>query len=203
MISTTQLSVIEAGLNRMLKADPDTVARLRPLNGRTLRIDSWLADDFSVFVTFDEEGVRLADHFDNDVDASIKGSPLGFMRAALNPDDRRVFNDGTLAIFGEATLVQSFADLFRHYQYDWQQRVEPVIGDAATARIEVLLEQMATARHAVREKIVTDAGDYLREEQRLLASHDSVAAFADAVDELMADVERMQKRIERLGKTVR
>lgn len=190
-------------MNRVLRADPDTIVRLRPLNGRTLRIDSWLTDDLSVFVTFDEEGVRLADHFDGTIDASIRGGPLGFFRAAVNPGDRGIFNDGTLAISGDATLVQSFADLFRLYQCDWQQRVAPVIGDAATARIESLLEQLDATQHNVREKVITDAGDYLREEQRLLASHELVAQFADSVDELAADVERLQKRIERLGRTVR
>lgn len=200
MLGDTQLSLLESGLNRVLAADPDSAARLARLAGKTLRIDSWLADEVALYVTFDADGIRLDRRFDGEVAAAISGGALGFLRAAMNPGDRRVFSDGTLAITGDATVVQSFADLFRMYQADWQGRLAPVIGEAATWRVEAMIDHLRTWRRDAAGHLVEDAGDYLREETRLLASRDAVRAFCDDVDVVVADVARLEKRIARLGK---
>lgn len=200
MLGDTQLSLLESGLNRALAADPDSAVRLARLAGKTLRIDSWLADEVAVYVTFDADSIRLDRRFDGEVAASISGGALGFLRAAMNPGDRRVFSDGTLAITGDATVVQSFADLFRLYEANWQGRLAPVIGEAATWRVEAMIDHLRTWRRDAAGHLVEDAGDYLREETRLLASRDAVRAFCDDVDAVVADVARLEKRIARLGK---
>ncbi len=200
MFSARQLSVIEGVVNRVLAGDPDTPARLSRLAGRTVRVDSWLARDVSLYVTFDENLVHLDDTFDGEVDATISGGPLGFARAAADPANRDVFGDGTLSVSGDAMVVQAAAELFGRYRYDWQGRVEPVIGEAATARLESLLDRLEAWRGEVRAKVAADAGEYLREEKRLLATRESVASFGDAVDNLVSDVSRLQKRIELLEK---
>ena len=142
MVSDTQLSLVEAALNRVLGADPDSAARLARLAGRTIRIDSWIVDEVSVYLTFSEDGISISRHFEGKVDASIRGGALGFARGAMNPGDRRVFTDGTLTIEGDTGVVQAFADVFRLFRSDWPSRVSPLIGDAATARIEALVDSL-------------------------------------------------------------
>ncbi len=194
------LNVVESVVNRILAGDPDSARRLARVAGRTVRFDAHLGRDISVYATFHAEGVRLDQHVDGDVHAVIAGGPLGLVRAASDPGSRDVFTDGTIDVSGDALLVQSVADLVRRYRYDWQARVQPLIGEAATARLESLFEGLGEWSDHARGKFAADAGDFLREERELLASREAVAAFADDVDSLGADVARLEKRIDRLEK---
>lgn len=198
VMNPLSLGVIESGLNRVLRQDPDSPARLEPLIGKTICIDSWLKDDHSVFVTFSDDGIHLATDHPGTVDAEVCGGPFSFARAAMNPSDRSAFNDGSLQVEGDATLVQAFSDLLRYYRPNWQQRLSPLIGDALTWRIESSIDTLGRVRKRASEKTFTDGGDYLREEIRLAASRGSVEDFADAVDEIVADVDRLEQRIIRL-----
>lgn len=197
------LNVLETVVNRILSGDPDSRARLARVAGRTVRIDAHLDRDVSVYATFDLEGVRLRETFDGEVHATIAGGPLGFARAACDPGRRDVFTDGTIDVSGDALLAQSVTELFRRYRYDWQAHAQPLVGEAATARLETLLEDVARWGDDARAKLAADAGEFLREERELLASRAAVADFADAVDTLRSDVERLEKRIERLAKPSR
>jgi ubiquinone biosynthesis protein UbiJ len=109
-----------------------------------------------------------------------------------------VFTDGTLSIDGDTGVVQAFADLFRLYRSDWPARLSPVIGEAATSRIESFLDYLEDWRRQAGTKLATDMGDYLREEKRLLASREAVREFTDAVDELVSDASRLEQRIGRI-----
>lgn len=189
------LAVVEGVLNRILGEDPDSPARLRSVAGRTLRIDSWIMNDVSVYLTFTEEGIRLDREFTGEVAASLAGGPLSLLRGAVDHTDRRPFSDGTLEVEGDATLVKVFSDLFRLYAPDWQRRLSPLIGDALTWRIETLFEAIGKWRREAHAKFVEDAGDYLREEVRLLAGRVPVSAFSDQVDDLVSDAARLEQRI--------
>jgi ubiquinone biosynthesis accessory factor UbiJ len=198
MMYAGQLGLLEAGLNRILRADPDSAARLAGLSGRTLRIDSWLHEDVSVYLTFHEEGIRLDSEFEGTPAATLAGGPVSLLRSALNPGDRRVFSDGTLQVSGDAALVQGFADLFRLYRSDWQRHLSPIIGEALTWRIESMVDELRAWRGDVSEKMAADSGDYLREELRLLAGREAVEDFSNQVDDLASDMARLQRRIERI-----
>jgi ubiquinone biosynthesis protein UbiJ len=198
-LTNTRLSLLESGINRVLAADPDSAARLEPMAGQTIRVDSWLLDDeINVYVTFEPDGIRLTRTFNGEVQATVAAGPLGLLRGAVTPGDRSVFSDGTLVISGDATLVQSFADLFRNYRSDWQGRLSPLIGEAATWRLESMLEALGRWRHDAAKSLAADAGEYLREEARLLAGGDAVRAFCDDVDDIASDVARLEQRVARL-----
>lgn len=202
MMQAAQLGLLESGINRILRADPDSAARLATLSGRTLRIDSWLHEDVSVYLTFNHEGIRLDSEFAGTPAATLAGGPVSLLRSALNPGNRGVFSDGTLQVTGDAAVVQGFADLLRLYQPDWQRHLSPIIGERLTWRVETMVDELRHWRGDMSAKMNEDAGDYLREETRLLASREAVGAFADDVDELASALARLQQRIERLEKSL-
>ncbi len=192
------LGLAERAINRLLHADPDAGQRLAPLIGRRIRFDSYLLSDHQVTVAFDEGGLRLDHGVEAEADATVSGGPAGLLRSALNPGDRSVFGDGTLRVSGDATLVQAFSELLSHYRPDWQGRVQTIAGDAVAARMENAVEALDRWRRQALRKAVVDGGEYLREERRLAVDAETVSGFADRVDDLAADLARLEQRVARL-----
>ncbi len=69
-----------------------------------------------------------------------------------------------------------------------------------TGQFEALLEDLKTWRESTAGEFVRFSGDFLTEEQEILANRVAVDEFADAVDDLVADVSRLEQRIERLAR---
>ncbi len=199
-MSPLQLSLLEGLLNRLLQADPDSQSRLRSLEEKCIRVETYLVSDHSVYICFDSDGICLNEVWENEPDAVISGGPAGFLRSATNASDRSLFSDGTLRVDGDVALVQQFADLFRLYQPDWQDALSPIFGEVLTGQFEALLEDLKARRESTTGEFVRFSGDFLTEEQEILANQVAVDEFADAVDELVADFSRLEQRIERLAR---
>jgi len=197
-LASTAQSALESSLNRLIKSDPDTCSRMRKLAGKKIGVESWLVDEFGWSITITQEGLRLSSGIEPGCDAVIHGGPASLLRSGLNPGDRGVFLDTDIRISGDAGLVQAFTGLVHQFQPDWVERVAAATSDDFATWLESLVAQLSATHRRARHKLTEDTGEYLREESRILAGDVALKRYSDEVDELRADVDRIDLRIRRL-----
>ncbi len=187
--------LVEDGVNRALRADPDMAARLAPLAGRVCRIE--LAD---LGITFDAApdatGLRLGPAGSQAPDVTLRGSLLAIARLATG--NGRLPASSRAEIAGDAELAHAFARALREFDPDWEEELSRYIGDVAAHLIGKTFRAARAWTADARTRVRADVSEYLREEARLLPDHAAVAAFIAEVDRLRADADRLAARVENL-----
>jgi ubiquinone biosynthesis accessory factor UbiJ len=204
---------IESLLNRVLALDPDAVRRLASLHGRVLLLELTESDatqgrakytrgedpgrnaPIRFYVLPRADGVRVAREYDGVPDVTIAGTAAVFMRQLL----RGPTVSGELTIRGDIELGQRFQRIVASFRPDWEEGVARVAGDIPARQLGRMAARLREwGRHAART-LSEDTADYLKEEAMILAKRQRVENFMRAVDTLRTDVDRLEKRAQRLG----
>lgn len=104
-----------------------------------------------------------------------------------------------VAMSGDMELAHEISFIARNLSWDVEEDLSRVVGDVAAHRT---LGAARAAHRWGREaalRLAQGAAEYWTEESPLIASRVRVATFVDEVSRLRDDVERLAKRIERLG----
>ena len=190
LITTT----IEEFGNRLLRLDPETLARLGELHGKVIRIE-FVGPAKTLYILPSEAGLRLLAAHDAAPDVTLRGEPAVFARLALGGATTRA---GELQISGDLELGQRFQQVLRALDIDWEEHLSRRVGD-------VLAHQLGRAARGARawqaqaaRTLGMDVSEYLQEESRILPTRGEVEAFLDAVDGLRAGADRLEQRVARL-----
>lgn len=190
-------AVLEDAVNRLLRLDPDTLARLGEFDGKCIGLRLAGDDrDVEFFLFPSAAGFRVRTTHDTAPDVTIRGDVPVFTRLVFggSPTTRA----GELQIGGDIELGQDFQRVLRALDIDWEERTAHVVGDIAAHQLgRVARGLRAWARQSV-EYLRQDVREYLQEESRLLAKRESVDCFLGAVDTLRADTDRLEQRLTRL-----
>lgn len=188
---------LETAINRYLRLDPDTGIRMATLAGRCIGIDL-RGLNLQLFIYPDEQGIRIRDHNDGEVDTVLRGTPLGMARLGLGGRTEKTLFSGDVSIDGDVETGQTFKAILDEIDIDWEEQLSQLTGDT-------IAHQLAnTARHAgkvlrhSRRTLEQDIGEYLQEELRLLPARIEAANFSTAVTRLGMDTDRLAARIKRL-----
>ena len=195
--------LFEEFINRILRFDPDTLARLAELQGKVIRLRASGDRPFEIFVLPDESGLRLHSRHDREPDVTLAGDIPVIFRFAL----RRIIPDvvaaGEVQISGDINLGQRFQRLLEQADIDWEEPAARVLGDVAARQLGNALRHLGGWTRRSLHVLGEDAAEYLREESRLLPSRSRAEAFRQAVDALRFEAERLESRLERLREGVK
>ena len=191
-------SLLEEVVNRVLRLDPDTLARLGELQGKVIRLRVADPDPREIFVQPSDAGLHLSEQHDGAPDVTLTGDIPVFMRFALRSVIPGVVTAGEVQISGDIDLGQRFQSLLEKIDIDWEEQVARVLGDVAAHQLGNALRDLRDwsrqSLHTLRE----DAAEYLQEESRLLPLRTRVESFQRAVEALRLEAERLEKRFQRL-----
>lgn len=185
-------------VNRALRYDPETLARLAAIEGRRIRLSIALAvgEPIQLDVLPTGQGMQLLSAGDAGADVSISGSTLTFARLAIAGGGPRA--TGELTIRGDIELGNRFRAILERIDIDWEEPIAQVAGDVAAHEIGRAARAAAAYGREASRTLLTDLAEYLREESRLAANRDRIGAFLAAVDGLRDDAERLEKRLARI-----
>ena len=206
-------AVLEDAINRLLRLDPQMLARLGEFDGKCIGLRLAGEDrDLEFFLFPSAAGFRVrathaaADSRDGggratpgvvaEPDVTIRGDVPVFTRLVFggSPTTRA----GELQISGDIELGQDFQRILRALDFDWEEHAAHIVGDVAAHQLgRVARELRAWARQSG-GYLRQDVREYLQEESRLLAKRESVDRFLGAVDTLRADTDRLEQRLTRL-----
>lgn len=190
------LFLTQEAVNRILRLDPDTLARLGELDGKCILVRlAGAGGDLEFFLFPSAAGLRLRATHDGAPDVTLRGDVPVFARLVLGRGAARA---GELQISGDIELGQHFQRLLKQIDLDWEEQAARVVGDVAAHRLGRMVRGLRNWARQSRTYLEQDAREYLVEESRLLPRRDAVERFLRAVDRLRLDADRLEKRVGRL-----
>jgi len=189
------LDSIEKMVNKVLSLDEETVALLATLTGNVIEIDV-LDTEFRMFILPSGKGITLETDYEGKADVAIKGTPS----ALLGMISAEKIGAGDVEINGNVGLAKKFQSILRDVEIDWEEYLSQFVGDIAAHKIGNFLRRVSRFAKESGKTIGMDISEYLRYEKEALLDKSEVDEFNQAVDNIRDDVERLQKRLERLEK---
>ncbi len=187
-------TIIEDLGNRLLRLDPETLARLGELHGKVIRLE-FVGPAKTLYILPSEAGLRLLATHDAAPDVTLRGEPAVFARLAFSGATTRA---GELQISGDLELGQRFQRALRGIDIDWEEHLAHRVGDVLAHELGRAARRARAWQAQAQRTLGMDVSEYLQEESRLLPTRREVEAFLDAVDALRAGADRLEQRVARL-----
>jgi ubiquinone biosynthesis protein UbiJ len=186
-------SPFAAALNHLLEAESWARERLAPFAGETveLRAPPLPALRFAI-----AEGGRLAPAASGAVASLVITVGPGALAAAMQGEEQLM---RTVEVAGNASLAAEVLFLFRHLRWDAEEEAAKLFGDVAAHRLAGFARGVAAWHADAVRRIAGSFVEYASEERQLLVRRDELAEFAAAQARLRDGLERLEKRIARLG----
>lgn len=194
------IGILETAGNRLLRFDPESASKLARLEGKIFKLEIQVLDKVLYFLP-GGEGLQIREDWNGDVDITLTGSPFGFVQYFLRQknSDNRVFVDRKLIIEGDVELAQDFQRILGEMDIDFEELLSHYVGDVAAHQVGRGLRSFRRWLQDASESLRLDVREYMVEELRVLAPEWRVTSFVDRTDVLRADVERLEKRVQRLN----
>ena len=192
-----QYAILESAekmVNKVLSLDEEILSSLETLTGKVFEIDV-LNTDIRIFILPSGEGITLASEYEGKADVAIKGRPS----ALLGMITAEKIGAGDIEINGNVGLAQKFQSILKNIDVDWEEYLSHFVGDITAHNVGNFLRGVNRFAKATGTTIGLDISEYLRYEKEALLDKSELDEFIHTVDKLRNDVERLQKRVERLG----
>ena len=188
------LKPIEFALNSALAQDPETKAKLKQFEQRSISIN---IKDFSqvISVLFNKTQLELSLQENHIADLTITANALTL--AKLGSDPESLFSS-QVEIHGNVQFAKQLRDLLEGFDFDWEAQLARITGDTLAFPIAHGLRQAASWLKNSHQSLQLSTAEYLKEEIRILPDKSQTTDYMNEIDRLRADFDRLQARINRL-----
>ncbi len=180
-----------AALNHLLRQNAWAVDRLRPYGGKTIRFD---LPPFSATLTLIDGGefVPAIEHAIPDATIALK--PIAALRRLtgqpMQPDDYR--------LEGDTELAANVGKVLQQLEWEYEEDLSHLIGDIPAQQLVSFGKRTLQEGRRQAESLAGMFAEYWQEEQPLIAKKRHLEKFSAEVDTLRDDVERLEKRLQKL-----
>jgi ubiquinone biosynthesis protein UbiJ len=178
-------------VNHVLKSAPLAMERLRRHAGRTA---AFHVGPITVALTVQTTGEVTAAVPGASRDVEVTISP--FLLPRLAAREEAAFRE--IGMQGDMELAQEISYLARNLTWDAEEDLSKWVGDVAAHRLFAGARSMARWGRESVLRTAQGAAEYWTEEAPLIASRVKVEDFLHGVGKLRDDLERLEKRIEKL-----
>ncbi len=189
------LAGIETAFNRLIAEQPELI--VPALTGKCVCLDL-VGIDLILFFRFTSDRVILPGEYEQGADATISGTPLALISAGSGGRA----NTRELRFDGDLQVAQAFGDLLQDIDPDWEEWLSRYTGDVIAFRIGEAARYCRQWGRQAGQAFAEDLKNYLQFETRQLPVRTEVDQFIHGVDELRADVERLEMRLQRLQRRI-
>ena len=179
-------------VNHVLKSAPLAMERLAKHAGRTA---AFHVGPMTVAFTVQTTGEVAAAVVGAARDLDVRISPFLLPRLAARED--AAFRE--IEMRGDMELAQEISFLARNLTWDAEEDLSKVVGDIAAHRIVSTARAFIGWSADAGVRMAQGAAEYWTEEAPLIATRVKVDTFVNGVAELRDAVERLEKRIAKLG----
>ena len=195
------LKFINNSLKQYFNIDPEVAAQLQDLADQYLLLK--LTDvkkqflitptDSSIVVTEYKNGEDK-----NEITTTIHSNVIALLRLGLGADYQSMLNSGVLKIEGDVELANQLRAIFMRVDIDWEEVASKYVGDSLSYQLGVFARRAKNYQLRSVENLRLDVSEYLQEESRITPTKVEIEKFLNDVDELDADIERLEARTRRL-----
>jgi ubiquinone biosynthesis protein UbiJ len=223
MITTLALAAFERLLNDWIDLDAATRLSFNQMAGnldkpsdKVLRIVID-APNFSVDVLFDQGRVRLSPtalgQLDRQTPSIFEQRPYDKNHAPIAATTTlhvphlialaklvgaKAGETGNIPIQGDMSLLQSLQKIMAQAEPDIAGKLAPLIGDMPAQQLGQFLKHGQDALAQTSKTFMANSEEWIKEDSTLFASRWQAENFADHIQDMQSDVERLQARIIRL-----
>ncbi len=189
-------SPFAAALNYLLDSEPWARERLAPFAGDGLELRAPPLPALAFVIG--AGGRRLP----RDPQSAPAGAALvitvgsGALAAAAKGEEELL---RALAVSGNARLASEVLLLARHLRWDFEEELAGVVGDVAAHRVAAAARGIAAWHADAARRIAEGLVEYATEERPLLVKRAELEEIGATQARLRDSLERLQKRLERLG----
>ncbi|WP_202211122.1 SCP2 domain-containing protein [Pseudomonas paraversuta] len=195
------LASVENGVNRILRLDSTAMARLQPLTGKVIAVEC-AAPALQLFILPSDEGLLLATQWAADADCTLRAPAASLMRLVLSKDKTAVLHSPEVDLEGDSHVLMALAQVLQDLDLDWEYELSRWLGPVATALIGGHLRSRANWYQQGFASLNQNLAEYLSEEARTLVGEREAQARFDELDQLKLDLDRLEARFERLGRSL-
>ena len=178
-------------LNRLLRAEPWARERLAPFAGHTLELRGPPLPSLRFVIL--PGGTLEAGGAAPDLVITVRPEAL----PALMKGEEHVLR--AVDVSGNERLASAVIALVRHLRWDAEEDLSQLVGDVAAHRLAGLARDFAAWNRDAAHRLAQTLADYAVEEKRMVVSTRQLEGFADELALLRDAIERLEKRISRLG----
>jgi ubiquinone biosynthesis accessory factor UbiJ len=178
-------------LNHLLAADPWARERLAPFAGASveLRNPPFRALRFRILpagtVEAGGEDPALIVTLKPDALVNLARGPEHFLRS--------------IEVAGDPALAAAVMALARHLRWDVEEDLSRLFGDVAAHRMADAARAFGAWQVDAARRLTESLADYAVDEKRVLIARPEMESFAAEIARLRDALERLEKRVERLG----
>ncbi len=191
------LSTIETAMNAWLKLDSEALPQFASMQDKVIRFHI-TGLELNLFFFPGSQHVQVLGQYAGEPDTTIHGSPLALMRLSTASDAGKTMLDSDAHIEGDTALGTKFSQILQSVDIDWEEFLSKAVGDIVAHQAGTIVEDtkgwIKDSEYAMR----LNMSEYMTEEKQLLVAESEISHYMDQVDDLRADTDRMQARIERL-----
>jgi ubiquinone biosynthesis accessory factor UbiJ len=178
-------------LNRLLEAEPWARERLAPFAGDTVELRNPPFPSLRLVIL--PGGTVEAGDAEPALTVTLK--PDALIQLARGPEHFL----RSLEVAGDARLAAEVRVLARHLRWDAEESLSRAVGDVAAHRLAQAGRAFVSWQADAARRLAHALADYAVDESRMLLAQPDLATFADAVARLRDALERLEKRVDRLG----
>jgi ubiquinone biosynthesis protein UbiJ len=129
-------------------------------------------------------------------DATITIPPSLLLRLMAKDESAKL----QIKVDGDTHLATALAKVLSHVRWDYEDDLSKLTGDVSANKIGEFTRQSVSSVKDTAINLAEMLSEYWQEEKPLLAKKRHIEQFNTEVDTLRADVERMEKRLNKLTK---
>lgn len=193
------LKAMESLVRQALALDPATSQRLQAYAGKRLYVET-RSPALGLFVWLESDGVHLRTEGDRHPHATIEAPSIELLKMALSNEAH--FIGGPVKVHGDVILVQELHALARDLDIDWEAGLSRLFGNTLSHPVSQGLKGLFGFARRTADVFLRNTGEYLQEEKEIVPVRWEVDEYLNDNQDLRADVERVEARMERLKKRV-
>ncbi len=178
-------------LNHLITQNNWARGELQPFSGQTVTIH--LGPTNANLTILENGGLAMAGESALS-DASISLSPSLALRILA----KDVSASNQVQITGNIELAKALAKVLQGMRWDYEEDLSKIIGDIPATQANAFAKKTFSEAKSKVINMTEMLTEYWQEENPLIAKKRHVEAFVKDVDQLRDDVERLEKRIEKL-----
>ncbi|MFC3607707.1 ubiquinone biosynthesis accessory factor UbiJ [Stutzerimonas tarimensis] len=200
MLTTALLAGVERGLNAALRLDATALPRLARLSGQLIEVNA-SAPAWRLFVLPDNEGLRLALHWEGEADCVLRSPSASLVRLMLSRDKPAVLHRPEVSMEGDSQVLLSLVGVLQDLELDWEYELSRWLGPVATPLLGNFLRNQARWAKDSADSMRQNLIDYLSEEARGLIGQAEANARFNELDDLKLALDRLEARVQRLDRS--
>jgi len=140
-----------------------------------------------------DDTIVLSEGNESEFDLTLEGSPIAFLNYFNNIGD-----ENSIKISGEASLAESFSNIVKKINIDWEQIISEYTNDDVAFYSSRFFSFFKNKAKEIEGSFVRNMKEYIRDETDIIPSKDSINNYIDEVDNLKNKIEVLDIKLKKV-----